>query len=149
MKHIINKTIDLKAPIERVWKALSDHEEFGAWFRVRLDGPFVVGQTTTGTITHPGCEHMLWFSKVERMDAPHLLVFHWPHAEDPASAEDARTAPTTRVEFRLEEIPTGTRLTVTESGFEALPEDRRATVMRQNDGGWQEQMTNVKNHVEV
>jgi len=43
----IEKTIELEAPIDRVWKALTDHEAFGAWFGVKLDGPFVVGQETT------------------------------------------------------------------------------------------------------
>lgn len=148
MKDIINKTIDLRAPIDRVWRALIDPREFGAWFRVELDGPFVVGEVTTGRITHPRCEHMLWRSRTERMEAPRLLVFHWPHPTDPFSESDTSTAPETRVEFRLEEIETGTRLTVTESGFEALPEQRRATVMRRNTGGWDEQARNIQGHVE-
>lgn len=144
----IEKTIELEAPIERVWRALTDYEEFGAWFRVKLDGPFVVGEITTGRITYPGHEHMRWRSKVERMDAPHLFVFTWPHPEDPADEEELATAPETRVEFRLEEIPGGTCLTVVESGFEALPENRRATAMRENDGGWEIQKENIRAHVE-
>lgn len=147
MNHI-QKTVELKASIERVWRALTDHQEFGAWFRVRLDGPFVVGQVTTGQITHDGCQHMKWRSKVERMDAPHLFAFTWPHPEDPADEGTFADAPETRVEFRLEEIPEGTRLTIVESGFEAIPEKQRMTVLRQNEGGWELQTGNIKAHVE-
>ena len=144
----IEKTVELRAPIARVWRAVTDHEEFGAWFRVKLDGPFAVGEVTTGQITYEGYEHMKWRSTTERMDEPHLFVFTWPHAEDAADAGSFDGAPVTRVEFRLEEIPSGTRLTIVESGFEALPADRRTTVMRQNDGGWEQQTKNITAHVE-
>lgn len=143
----IEKTIELRAPIARVWRALTNHEEFGAWFRVRLDGPFVVGRITTGQITYEGYEHMKWRSRVERMDEPHLFSFSWSHPEDPADETQLQSAPETRVEFRLEEIPTGTRLTIVESGFEALPPNRRATVMRENDHGWHLQTDNIKAYV--
>lgn len=144
----IEKTVDLEAPIERVWRAITDHEEFGAWFRVKLDGPFAVGQVTTGHITYEGYEHMKWRSTVECMEAPHRFAFTWPHPEDPADEESLIGAPETRVEFRLEAIPGGTRLTIIESGFEALPADRRATAMRENEGGWETQTGNIKSHVE-
>ena len=72
----IEKTVDLRAPIARVWKALTDHEEFGKWFRVKLDQPFTVGAVQTGHITYEGYEHMKWRSTVERMEAPHLFRVH-------------------------------------------------------------------------
>lgn len=143
MTNRIEKTVDVDAPIERVWQALTDHEEFGQWFRVKLDGPFAVGRSTTGRITYPGYEHMKWESLTETMDAPRLFVFTWPHPEDP-HAESYAGSPRTRVEFRLESIATGTRVTVVESGFEVVPADRRAEAMRQNEGGWEEQMRNIK-----
>jgi uncharacterized protein YndB with AHSA1/START domain len=144
----IEKTVDLKAPIDRVWRALTDHEEFGAWFRVKLNEPFAVGQVTTGRITLEGYEHMLWRSTVERMDAPHVFAFTWPHADDPTSPESIDAAPVLRVEFRLEELPHGTRLTIVESGFDALPADSRTTIMRRNEDGWAQQVSNIKAHVE-
>lgn len=144
----IEKTIDLSAPVERVWRAITDHEEFGAWFRVKLDGPFVLGEVTTGRITYPGVEHMLWRSTVVAMDAPRLFAFTWPHAEDPSVAASFDGAPVTRVEFRLEPNGAGTRLTIVESGFEALPPERRATVMRENAGGWAIQAEHITAHVE-
>ena len=72
------KVVDLAAPVSRVWRALTDHEEFGQWFRVRLDGPFQVGVTTTGNITAPGYEHVQWESLTEAMEHERLFVFSWP-----------------------------------------------------------------------
>lgn len=144
----IEKSVDLDAPIERVWHALTDHEEFGQWFRVKLDGPFVIGEPTTGRMTYPGYEHVKWESVTERMDAPHLFVFTWPLPDDP-HAETYAGSPRMRVEFRLESMGTGTRVTVIESGFEAIPADRRAEALRQNEGGWEEQMRNIKAHLDA
>lgn len=146
MSDRIEKTIDLNAPVERVWRALTDHREFGAWFRVALDGPFVLGQDSTGRITSPGYEHYRWRATVTAMDAPRLFAFRWPHPADPAV--DSPDDPTTLVEFRLAPIPSGTRLTIVESGFDALPPDRRATAMRDNDQGWAQQAGNIRAHVE-
>lgn len=143
----IEKSVELRAPIERVWRALTDHEEFGAWFRVKLDGPFVPGQPSTGMMTYPGYEHCRWNATVQRMDAPHHFSFTWPpYAVDPDA--DYSQEPPTLVEFRLEPMDGGTRLTVTESGFDALPSARRAEAYRSNDGGWEEQMRNIKAHVD-
>ena len=144
----IEKTVDLRAPIARVWKALTDHEEFGKWFRVKLDQPFTVGAVQTGHITYEGYEHMKWRSTVERMEAPHLFVFTWPAAEDASDPDAQPDAPVMRVTFRLEEISAGTRLTVVESGFEAIPAERRMTILRENGNGWETQMRNIAAHVE-
>lgn len=146
MSDRIEKTTDVKAPIERVWRALTDHEEFGQWFKVRLDDPFVPGGESTGMITYPGYEHIKWHATVIRMEPPHVFAYTWPHPEEMGG--EAEGAPTTLVEFRLEEIHDGTRVTVVESGFDALPDGRGAEAMRRNEGGWAEQMTNIKAHVE-
>ena len=143
----IEKTVELNAPVERVWRALTDHEEFGEWFRVKLDGPFVPGEVSTGQITYPGYEHIKWNATIERMEAPRLFSFRWPHEgiePDAGSAHDA----TTLVEFRLEPTSNGTRLTIIESGFDALPANRRAEAFRMNEGGWEEQTRNIRAHVE-
>ncbi|WP_158931720.1 SRPBCC family protein [Acidisphaera sp. S103] len=147
MTDSINKTIVLNAPIDRVWRALTDHSEFGEWFRVRLDGPFIRGQQSTGHITYPGFEHVLWRATIETMDQPTLFAFTWhPYAVDPNV--DYTQEPPTRVTFQLEPVPTGTRLTITESGFDALPPDRKPIALRMNDGGWSTQLTNIRTHVE-
>lgn len=143
----IEKSIDIAAPPERVWRALTDHEEFGAWFRVRLDGPFAVGETSRGHITYPGYEHLKWQATVTAMEAPRRFAFTWhPYAVDPD--RDYSDEPPTLVEFRLEPAETGTRLTVIESGFDAIPAARRDEALRMNEGGWEEQVGNVKAHVE-
>lgn len=147
MSDRIEKTIDLKAPVERVWRALTDHVEFGQWFRVALDQPFTLGGRSTGHITYPGFEYYKWDATVTAMDAPRLFAFTWPHPADPR-ADSYEGSPRTQVEFRLEPIPGGTRLTIVEAGFDAVPAERRAKAMRENDGGWEEQTRNIKAHVE-
>jgi uncharacterized protein YndB with AHSA1/START domain len=148
MADMIEKSIELKAPVERVWRALTDHEEFGQWFRVKLDGPFAAGAVSTGRITIPGFDHVRWEAIVERMEPPRLFSYRWhPYAVDPDI--DYSAEPTTLVEFRLEPAGEGTRLTVTESGFKALPPHRQPDALRMNDSGWAKQMENVKAHVEA
>lgn len=146
MPHIIEKRIELNAPAERVWRALTDHSEFGQWFRVAMDGPFVIGRPTRGRITYPGYEHVTMEIVVRTMDSPRMFAFNWhPYAIDPAV--DYSGEQPTLVEFRLEPIAGGTLLTVTESGFENVPEARRAEAFRMNGGGWAEQVKNIANHV--
>ena len=146
MENKIEKQIELNAPVSRVWRALTDYREFGEWFRVALDGPFVVGQPARGHITWPGYEHIVWEATVQKMEPGKLFSFTWhPYAVDPAV--DYSAEPPTLVEFRLEPTVTGTRLTLTESGFENVPAHRRAEAFRMNEGGWTQQMQNIKTHV--
>jgi uncharacterized protein YndB with AHSA1/START domain len=147
MSDRIEKTIELKAPVERVWRALTDHEEFGVWFRVKMDGPFVVGQEAVGHITHPGYEHIVWSATVTRMEPPTLFAFTWrPYAIDPAVDYSAETP--TLVEFKLQPAGDGARLTITETGFDKVPAHRRDEAFRMNDQGWAQQVLNIKAHVE-
>ncbi|MGN7771643.1 SRPBCC family protein [Phyllobacterium sp. 22552] len=147
MSDRIEKNIELNAPVEKVWRALTDHLAFGEWFRVKLDGPFVPGKVSTGHITYPGYEHVKWHATVKAMDEPRLFSFTWhPHAIDPDVDYSDETP--TLVEFRLQPSDKGTRLTVTESGFDALPAHRRDDALRSNDGGWDEQIMNIKTYVE-
>lgn len=147
MSDRIEKNLELNAPVEKVWRALTDHLAFGEWFRVKLDGPFVPGKVSTGYITYPGYEHVKWHATVKAMDEPRLFSFTWhPHAIDPDVDYSDETP--TLVEFRLQPSDKGTRLTVTESGFDALPAHRRDDALRSNDGGWDEQIMNIKTYVE-
>lgn len=142
----IEKRIELKAPVSRVWKAITDHEEFGQWFRVKLDGAFVPGHVSTGHITYPGYEHLRWNAVVQRMEPERLFSFTWhPYAVD-QSVDYSKEEPTL-VEFRLEPMEGGTVLTVTESGFDKLPAHRRDQAFRSNSGGWAQQVENIKKHV--
>jgi uncharacterized protein YndB with AHSA1/START domain len=147
MSDIIEKRIELKAPVSRVWRALTDHREFGEWFRVRLDGPFVAGEVSRGNITYPGFEHVRWEAWVEEIAPERLFSFRWrPYAVDPKI--DYSSEPTTLVTFRLAPNGSGTTLTLTESGFDGIPAYRRAEAFRMNEGGWAEQMRNIAHHVE-
>jgi uncharacterized protein YndB with AHSA1/START domain len=142
----IEKRIELKAPLSRVWRALTDHREFGLWFRVKLDGPFVPGQVSTGWITYPGYEHLKWEAVVQKMEPERLFSFTWhPYAVDPKM--DYSKEPPTLVEFRLEKTAGGTLLTVIESGFDKIPAGRRPEALRMNERGWTEQLKNIDSHV--
>jgi uncharacterized protein YndB with AHSA1/START domain len=146
MENRIEKSIDLKAPVSRVWRALTDHREFGEWFRVKLDGPFVPGQVSRGQITYPGYEHLKWEAVVQTMDHERLFSFTWhPYAVDPKVDYSEETP--TLVEFRLEKTASGTLLRLTESGFDKIPSGRRLEAFRRNDGGWTEQMKSIEGYV--
>jgi uncharacterized protein YndB with AHSA1/START domain len=142
----IEKSVELKATPARVWRALTDHKEFGTWFRVNLEGPFVPGKTTRGRITYPGYEHVVMEVVVQKMEAERLFSFHWhPYAVDPKV--DYSKEPPTLVEFKLEKSSTGTLLVVTESGFDRIPAGRRDEAFRMNSGGWTAQMENIEAYV--
>ncbi len=150
MTDMIQKQIVLKAPRERVWNALADSRQFGAWFGMRLDGPFVAGTTITGAISpttvsdevaaaqkpYEGTPVSLFIDTVEPITC---FAFRWhPYATDPNT--DYSAEPMTLVSFVLSDTEGGTQLILTESGFDALPEHRRAEAIKMNDGGWTAQM---------
>jgi uncharacterized protein YndB with AHSA1/START domain len=145
-KDRIEKRIVLRAPRSRVWRAITNAEEFGAWFRVKLEGRFVEGATVRGKITHPGYEHLTMEVQVERIEPERYFAYRWhPYAIDPTV--DYSSEPMTRVEFRFEEADGGTILTIVESGFDQIPLARRAEAFRMNDQGWAEQTRNIERHV--
>lgn len=142
----IEKEILLRAPRSRVWRALTNADEFGAWFRVKLEGSFAVGKTIKGRITYPGYEHVTMEVTVDRMDTEELFSYRWhPYAVDPKV--DYSSEPTTLVEFRLRDVPGGTMLTVAESGFDRIPLGRRDEAFRKNSDGWGAQLENIQRHV--
>ncbi len=142
----IERTIVLRAPRSRVWRALARADEFGAWFGVALEGTFAPGAHLTGRITTPDFEHLTMEITVERVEPEQLLSYRWhPFAIEPDV--DYSHEPTTLVEFHLEEVADGTQLTVMESGFDRIPLARRATAFRMNDQGWAEQLTRIERYV--
>lgn len=146
MKNSIVKTLDINAPVARVWRALTDHAEFGAWFGVSLERPFAVGQTTSGQLTIKGFEHLVLEVQVQKMDTNRLFSYTWhPYAVDADTDYSGETP--TLVEFSLEASTNGTLLTITESGFDKIPAHRRDEAWRMNDGGWAAQIKNIANHV--
>jgi uncharacterized protein YndB with AHSA1/START domain len=143
----IEKEIVVRAPRAKVWRAITDSREFGKWFRAEMEDELVPGKQTRGRITYPGYEHLTFDVQVERMEPEHLFSMRWhPYAIDPQ--QDYSHEPTTLVTFELEEVPQGTRIKVTESGFDQIPLARRAEAFRMNSQGWAEQLQNIARHVD-
>lgn len=165
----IEKRVTLRAPPSRVWRAITDAQEFGRWFGVELDGAFVAGETITGRFDEGLSEAAILdyqrrlglppskvklpaesavFCTVERIEPERYFSFRWiPYSID--AEADPRSEPTTLVEFRLEEVPEGTLVTIVESGFDRVPSHRRERAFRMNEGGWAAQAGNLKAHVEA
>ena len=142
----IVKTILLRAPRERIWRALTDSTEFGAWFGIRFDGPFTPGATVRGEIVGTSVDAEVakmqrsYATKpleitVEEMAPQSRFSFRWhPHALEPGV--DYSAEPTTLIVLELAGAPDGILLTVTESGFDRIPIERRATAFGANEQGW-------------
>ncbi|MCV7286474.1 SRPBCC family protein [Mycolicibacterium wolinskyi] len=153
----IEKEVLLRAPLDRVWRAISDADEFGRWFGVRFDGPFVAGTSVTGVITPTEVDEEVaamqepytgqadtW--QIVAVEAPHRLAFRWhPYAVDQDS--DYSAEPTTLVEFSLSEAADGVLLRIVESGFDAIPAERRASAFEANSDGWAHQTELVRKYL--
>jgi len=147
MTDYIKQSIDIAAPVERVYHALTNHAEFGSWFRVAIETPFELGKIARGKVLHPGFEHVTWQVRIVAMEPPKLFSFTWHPYAVKGDVDYDEEIPTL-VEFRLKATASGTHVTVTESGFDAVPAARRAEAFRMNNGGWEAQMRNIKHHVE-
>jgi uncharacterized protein YndB with AHSA1/START domain len=142
----IEHRVVLRAARTRVWRAITNAEEFGTWFRVKLEGAFTEGRPIRGKITIPGYEHVTLEMLVERIDPERYFAYRWhPYAVDPGV--DYSAEPTTLVEFNLEETDAGTAVTIVESGFDRIPLARRAEAFRMNDEGWAGQIKKLAQYV--
>ncbi len=136
----------MRASRARVWRALTDSQEFGRWFGVELTGTFTPGARMKGRVTHKGYEHLTWDVTIEHMEPPRLFSWRWhPYAVE--TGVDYSAEPTTLVVFELQEVENGTLLRVVESGFDGIPPARRAEAYRMNDQGWAAQMKSIEQHV--
>lgn len=144
----IEETFDLRAPLDRVWRAISDHREFGKWFRVVIDRPFEKEVESTGKMLETGYERLPWRVMVAAIQPMKRFAFTWhPYAIDPKKDYDDEIP--TLVEFFLSEIPGGTRVTIRESGFDMIPAQRRLAAFAKNTRGWAIQKDNLARHVEA
>jgi uncharacterized protein YndB with AHSA1/START domain len=142
----IERQVLIRAPRSRVWRALTDPAEFGAWFGVKVEGAFAPGARVRGRITHKGYEHLTWDITIDRMEPERLFSWRWhPYAVEPGV--DYSPEPPTLVVFELAEVPGGTRLTVVESGFDDVPLARRAQAYRMNSEGWTIQAGAIERYV--
>jgi uncharacterized protein YndB with AHSA1/START domain len=154
----IEKQVVLKAPRERVWRAVSDAKQFGTWFGVEFEGPFVAGAHLVGRIVPTKVDPVVARTQepyagatfewtVEAIEPMQRIAFRWhPFAIEPGY--DYSSEPTTLVVFELAEVPGGTHLTITESGFDKIPLARRAKAFAANEGGWAAQAELVAKYVE-
>ncbi|MEW5929338.1 MAG: SRPBCC family protein [Gemmatimonadota bacterium] len=144
----IEKRVELRASRSRVWRAITTAEEFGAWFRVSLDGEFAEGATVRGDVTNAAGGYVCSVEmQVERIEPERYFSYRWhPYPMDPAV--DYSAEPTTLVEFILQETEGGTAVTIVESGFDRIPLARRAEAFRMNDRGWEGQARNLARYVE-
>lgn len=153
----IEKRVLLRAPQEKVWRAISDANEFGNWFGMELDGPFTPGAQMTGRIKptkadaavakiqekYTGAPVAFFVSQVEPMSR---FSFRWhPFAID--STVDYSNEPMTLVTFTLEPVEGGTALTIVESGFDAIPIERRANAFEANEEGWGMQLQLIEKYL--
>ena len=153
----IEKSVVLRAPRERVWRAISDSKQFGSWFGVQFEGPFVAGKSIVGKLVGTTVDAEVarrqeqykgqrFEFTVDRVEPMRLFSFRWhPFAMD--SGVDYSKETPTLVAFVLEEVQGGTRLTVTESGFDQIPIERRAKAFAANEGGWAAQMKLVEKYL--
>jgi uncharacterized protein YndB with AHSA1/START domain len=153
----IEKQVLLRAPRTRVWRALTDAQEFGAWFGVRFDGPFTPGALLRGVIVPTSVdaevakaqqpyEGMPFEITVDRIEPETLFSFRW-HPFAVEREVDYSHEPTTLIVFTLQEVANGIMLTVTESGFDQVPLARRAKAFTANEGGWSMVMTLIEKHL--
>ncbi|HEY7585941.1 MAG TPA: SRPBCC family protein [Candidatus Deferrimicrobiaceae bacterium] len=142
----IEEKIMLRVPRARVWRALTDAEEFGAWFGVKLSGSFTPGATVKGTITEKGYEGLPFELVVERIEPQRLFSWRWhPYAINPDV--DYSGEPKTLIVCELEEVPGGTAITLVESGFDRIPAARREEAYRMHEEGWAAQMKSIERYL--
>lgn len=153
----IEKNVLLSAPRARVWKALTDAEEFGEWFGVRFDGPFAPGKPQRGVIVPTTVDAEVAKAQqpyagtpfeitIDRIEPERLFAFRW-HPFAVEAGVDYSREPTTLIVFTLEEAANGIMLTVTESGFDQIPLARRAKAFAANEGGWTMVMKLIEKHL--
>jgi uncharacterized protein YndB with AHSA1/START domain len=141
----IERSIFIRAPRARVWRAITDIAEFSAWFQVKAEGEFAPNARLRMTTTAPGYEGIVFFVNVENIVPERSFSWRWhPGSEPPPEGE-----PATCVEFTLTDEDGGTRVTVVESGFDRISLERRARVYEENTGGWEYQMGALQRHVEA
>src|SRR5690606_16339007 len=151
----IEKKILLRAPRSRVWRALTDAGQFGAWFGVRVRGSFRAGTVVQAMLVptevdpdvaeqqrpYTGITFPLF---IERVEPESVFSFRWHPGVDPVA--DAN-APTTLVQFTLADAEEGTLLTVRETGFDAIPLEHRAKAFTDNAQGWAIQLTLIEKYL--
>ena len=136
----IERTMELAHPPGKVWAALTTAEGLAAWFGDEADIDLRPG----------GAARMRWASgysvemRVERVEEPRVFGFTWQIYGLPK--DDPRR---TYVEFTLEPVAGGTRLTVVETGFAQLPEDAYRKTYDGHTEGWARELGELAGHLDA
>jgi uncharacterized protein YndB with AHSA1/START domain len=138
----IVREIEINAPVDRVWSALTDAKKFEKWFKVSLDSGFVAGKTTTGKNVMKGFEMQMAFH-IQEIKPKDYFSYKWTPFPMDQTFDYSKEEPTL-VEFFLSPTSTGTHLKVRESGFTHITASRRAEAIRMHTGGWEAQLKNIE-----
>ncbi|MFE6964208.1 SRPBCC family protein [Agromyces sp. NPDC057679] len=127
----VRRTIRIAAPLDKVWRAVTEPEHISRWFgQTVLDG---AGVGATGSMTFEGYGTIPL--RVEAIEAPRSVSYRWSNDDAVRRAGGTIDAGTTTVfTFTLDEVDGGTELTVVETGFDRTT-DPRAN-MADHAEGW-------------
>lgn len=142
-KDSIERVMTLPVPIERAWSAITDPAEVRQWF----------GDQSDYELREGGEGRFKWGDEGSRMrivtlEPPRRFVYRWAPGNDDQSIPFDEM-PTTLVEYVLESIPDGTRLTLTESGFASLPAEQREGSFADNSEGWTSELAKLVTYTET
>jgi len=143
----IERTFSVPAPVERVWKALSDYREFGKWFRATIGAPFTRNAIVHCQSTYPGHEHLGWDMTIVEIEKNTRLIFTWQAYYGEDADRDGALDPPLTVTFELEKQAGGTLIKLSEIGFSKLPEKYSAIALQMNTSGWDQQIENIVKHL--
>jgi uncharacterized protein YndB with AHSA1/START domain len=135
----ITKSIDIDAPVEKVWAALTEPKLIAEWFGDRCEFDARPGGKGLFGWTEHGAESRV---TIEHVDRPKTLIYRWAHV----AGADPAPGNSTVVRFDLAEIASGTRLSLLETGFEEL--DDPAGQLEGNTGGWDAELGELVAFVE-
>lgn len=153
----IEKKVLLRASRDRVWHAISDSAQFGSWFGMEFDGPFIAHTRLTGRIIPTTVDpetaklQQPYAGKpveivVDRIEPMRRFAFRWhPFAINPQV--DYSKEPMTLILFELADVADGILLTITESGFDKIPLERRALAFAADEGGWEKQTQLIRKYL--
>ncbi len=148
MENSIERSIDLAAPRDRVWRAITDAREFEQWFRCEIEGEFEVGKIVNcrSRYHEADAEQVTWQKRIVSMEPQEKFVYVWTPGETGADMYEESLGQTT-VEFELEERGAETTLLIRESGFANLPEGYGERSFRINTEGWNAQVNNITAYI--
>jgi uncharacterized protein YndB with AHSA1/START domain len=144
LRDTIEREIVVKASKERVYDAITDPTKIVSWFPDSVEGTLAVGERPTFVFDGHGRV------EIYVVDAKpyEYFSYRWiPGSDVVPFVGDILTVPNTLVEFRIQEMGDGTKVTLKESGFASLQPDVREQKFQENSGGWEYMMDRLEKHL--